>query len=723
MAELRYVDWDGLVYYDSKIKAYIADKQEECLKYLGERDSIVGLPDPSYNTLNSVYKITSGFEVALSNGDFAPSARGKIFAPNTLICVTDFDSTYLYSILSEPSQVEDVDLSDYYTKSEVEELIPNTDNFITAEDVSALIPSEFVTEDELADAISKIEHPTVDLDGYATEEFVNKAIESIEIPDISGKADKSTTLSGYGITDAYTRTEIDTKLLEIESGGKIDEETLKGFVSEDEWNERIGAYALKTDIPTDYLKEVPDEYITETELNAKGYLTEHQDLSDYALRSEIPDVSKFITAEEIPNYIPNEYVTEDELATLATKEELEAVQNVAGQNSVKLFQVDSDLVDINAKLDTIPTKTSELTNDSNFLTEHQDLSAYALKSEIPTDYIKEIPSEYITETELESKGYLTQHQSLEGYAKISDIPDVSEFIKEIPDEYVTESELSGKGYITSIPDDYAKKSDIPTDYLTSNDLEGYSKFSGSYNDLTDKPTIPSVEGLASEQYVDDAIAGIDIPKVDNFVTTDTFTNALVAKANDVPFSEDYRVGTPMGGFIANDTLQGMTVAQILTKLLGLTLYVPTELPEGTPEEVVPIINEKKHAYVLDENGALIEATNDEDFYRELTESDAKADNQEESFFYQILNDSGEVIESGYHVSTVYQENDYLTILIPNSITNFHPEVYDAGAGDWATPTWNLVTTESYAVDGYTAYTVPAEFEILSGIAVRIVIDE
>ena len=45
----------------------------------------------------------------------------------------------------------------------------------------------------------------------------------------------------------------------------------------------------------------------------------------------------------------------------------------------------------------VPTKTSELTNDSGFLTS--------------------IPEEYVTETKLTSKGYLTEHQSLDGYAK------------------------------------------------------------------------------------------------------------------------------------------------------------------------------------------------------------------------------------------------------------------------------------------------------------------
>lgn len=33
-----------------------------------------------------------------------------------------------------------------------------------------------------------------------------------EIPDISGKADKATTLAGYGISDAYTKSEVDAAI-------------------------------------------------------------------------------------------------------------------------------------------------------------------------------------------------------------------------------------------------------------------------------------------------------------------------------------------------------------------------------------------------------------------------------------------------------------------------------------------------------------------------------
>ena len=65
----------------------------------------------------------------------------------------------------------------------------------------------------------------------------------------------------------------------------------------------------------------------------------------------------------------------------------------------------------------VPTKLSELENDAGYLTEHQDLTDYAKKSDIPdvSKFITEIPSEFITETELDNKGYLTEHQDLSDY--------------------------------------------------------------------------------------------------------------------------------------------------------------------------------------------------------------------------------------------------------------------------------------------------------------------
>lgn len=84
--------------------------------------------------------------------------------------------------------------------------------------------------------------------------------------------------------------------------------------------------------------------------------------------------------------------------------------------------------------------------------------------------IPEVPTKV---SELENdKGYLTEHQSLEGYAKTADLAQVAK--------------------------------------------------TGSYNDLIDKHTIPSTTGLATETYVDDKIAEIDIPTVPTKVSA--FTN-------------------------------------------------------------------------------------------------------------------------------------------------------------------------------------------------------
>ena len=43
-------------------------------------------------------------------------------------------------------------------------------------------------------------------------------------------------------------------------------------------------------------------YYTKAQIDAKGYLTEHQSLEAYALKSEIPDVSGYLTLDTLPKY-------------------------------------------------------------------------------------------------------------------------------------------------------------------------------------------------------------------------------------------------------------------------------------------------------------------------------------------------------------------------------------------------------------------------------------
>lgn len=110
----------------------------------------------------------------------------------------------------------------------------------------------------------------------------------------------------------------------------------------------------------------------------------------------------------------------------------------------------------------IPTKTSELTNDSGFLTQHQDISGKADKSELFSGDYNDlsnkptIPTVDLTKSQADNlyqpKGnYLTEHQDISGKANSSDLANVAT--------------------------------------------------TGSYNDLTDKPTIPSISGLVASTTV------------------------------------------------------------------------------------------------------------------------------------------------------------------------------------------------------------------------------
>lgn len=55
-----------------------------------------------------------------------------------------------------------------------------------------------------------------------------------------------------------------------------------------------------------FITDIPSEYVTETELNAKGYLTEHQSLADYSTTTQVQNMINTaiagITDAEAVNY-------------------------------------------------------------------------------------------------------------------------------------------------------------------------------------------------------------------------------------------------------------------------------------------------------------------------------------------------------------------------------------------------------------------------------------
>ena len=88
---------------------------------------------------------------------------------------------------------------------------------------------------------------------------------------------------------------------------------------------------------------------------------------------------------------------------------------------------------------TIPTKTSELTNDSGYLTEHQDLTNYATKDELPS------LDGYATESYVTEQISNIPSVDLTDYAKKNEIPDVSGYITE---EQLLAKDYADKAYVT-----------------------------------------------------------------------------------------------------------------------------------------------------------------------------------------------------------------------------------------------------------------------------------
>lgn len=138
-----------------------------------------------------------------------------------------------------------VDLSNYYTKTE--------------------------TDGKIQEAVNAI--PEVDLSNYATVDYVDNAVNNIEIPDVSNF---------------------------------ITTNDLENYATKDYVSNALTPYAKTSEIPdtSNFITEIPAEYVTESELNSKGYLTQHQSLDGYATKVELNEAIAGISQEE-HNFIIN----------------------------------------------------------------------------------------------------------------------------------------------------------------------------------------------------------------------------------------------------------------------------------------------------------------------------------------------------------------------------------------------------------------------------------
>ena len=277
------------------------------------------------------------------------------------------------------------------------------------------------------------------------------------IPDTSNLATKDELDTKANKTDVYTKSEIDSKnYLTSESDPTVPDWAKQpnkpaytarevGALPDTTVIPDISPLATKEELASSLNgKADKTEVYTKSEIDNKGFLTEHQSLEDYALKTDIPDISNLAAKDEVA--FKNDVYTKTEV-----DEKIESAGNFDANLYYDKTATDSllankaDTSSLDGKVDKVEGKS--LVDDSEIarlatLTNYDDTE---VKNLIAT---KANSADVYTKTESDSK-YLTEHQSLVDYATKSEIPTAtsqltndSGFITEIPSEYITETELT-----------------------------------------------------------------------------------------------------------------------------------------------------------------------------------------------------------------------------------------------------------------------------------------
>ena len=362
-------------------------------------------------------------------------------------------------------EVGDIDLKDY---AKTEDIPTKTSELVND---SNYTDREYV--DYAIDGVEKIAFSDTEPTDGDINIWINTAEDIKDEWNIIQINDK-TTSSSSAWSSEKTSNQIDNKIsqLKVENDKKYVSET---YVKEQiEKAELEGAdidlsdYAKKTDLHTHNNKLVLDS-VTSKKINEWDNKSNFS--GDYNDLTNKPDVENLVSKENMEEYVDNAIENvEINGMYLHTHNNKLVLDNVTSE---KINEWDNksdfsgDYNDLTNKPD-VPTKISQLTNDSNF--------------------INSIPSEYVTESELNSKGYLTQHQDISGKADKAELHN------------------------------HNNKSALDTITATRITVwNNKSDFSGNYNDLTNKPTIPVIDGLATEGYVNDLLKSLKLVKIGNTI--------------------------------------------------------------------------------------------------------------------------------------------------------------------------------------------------------------
>lgn len=301
--------------------------------------------------------------------------------------------------------------------------------------------------------------------------------------------------------DVLTKEDFEKALAEISKGSHFltenqanEKYALKGdipnvsnFVSSDQ----LSDYALKTEIPNS--ETVVRKAVEEVE--KKNYLTEHQSLAGYVTETQLNDKGYLTEHQSL-----NGYVTETQLSDKGYLTQHQDISKLATKKSVE---------DVEAKVTQLENRpVTSSYDDSEIKRKIKELEDRPTTANIDT-------SNFVTNKQLEDKHYLTSHQSLAGY--------------------VTETQLEGKNYLTEHQDisKLATKEQLKKAFLDEENHEKYAKkteLPQPYNDADIKSRLTVLEnkpsGSSSELRGHGFPSNNDVPIGTTYIDEDVTNGAL-----------------------------------------------------------------------------------------------------------------------------------------------------------------------------------------------------
>ena len=412
-------------------------------------------------------------------------------------------------------------LDEYATKQEVEDALDDKQDKITEQNKLSYnlvtdtpsIPSktsdltndsDFQNGTQVSSAISsaisnkadKTELPTKTSDltndsGFQTKSQVEAAIATAS----EDKADKATTLAGYGITDAYTKTEVDAKVASVfHYKGSVE-----SYANLPASGMEVGDVYNVVNADTTHGVRAGDNVAWNG--TAWDVLAGEIDLSGYVQKTEKGAANGVaslgndgkVPPSQLPT-IPSKLsdLTEDSTHRTVTDDEKAAWNN---QSSFS-----GDYNDLTNKPN-IPSKTSDLTNDSGFQTASDVQTAITVKADLSA-LTSHTGNTTIHVTAAEKEAWNAKSDFSGSYNDLTNKPTIPSKTSDLTNDsgFQTANDVSTAISSKANASDLTSHTGNTTIHVTAAEKEtwnGKSDFSGSYNDLEDKPDIPAAQVQAN----------------------------------------------------------------------------------------------------------------------------------------------------------------------------------------------------------------------------------